>query len=96
MSQDDMGLFNAFHTVAVQPYPQQRQEDCFDFVLALQTPAGRQHAIDLLQAYVSMLQPAERVLVLQAFCPYCGAWQHGHVCQHPDAPTWQEMGTWPY
>lgn len=97
MSQDDTPLLNAFHVV---PAPKTLSAGAlagFDFLGALQTTEGQRRAVDWLQAYLMLLQPTERLAVLQVFCEHCGAWRGGqHVCQQPSAPTWQEMGAWPY
>lgn len=48
-------------------------DNCFDFVEALKTKAGRKRALYLQKAYLAMLTNDERLAVFKMFCTKCGS-----------------------
>jgi len=54
-------------------------DNCYDFVEALKTEAGRKHAMYLQKAYLSMLTNEERLAVFRNFCTTCGSLNSGCV-----------------
>lgn len=53
-----------------------QERSYFNVEDALKTPAGRIHTIILVEAYLAMLEPEERLAIFRRYCQLCGMYQH--------------------